>query len=338
MGSKKVNLMETMKTNGILNDKSVSMVSPEHITLLSKDDLIPQTEINSRIYDVNQLDALALDISERGIQSPLKVMTREDGKYSIISGHRRFAANLIAIEKYGYKKGNQIPCKISPAISDSIVVKEQMILDNLQRDKSDFERMEEIAEFKSCTEARRNRGEEVANVRDYVGMRLGVTSSEIQRFLTIYEKLDKDLTCKFRAGLIATNVAYEIARLDSETQAYIYSEWNWENALTFTMMSSLVQQKSAQSMSKTKPSGTENVVNTQPLSYVFSPPKTIEEGISMMDETCNSITKILKNTIPQTNAKVQRALLKRISKQASNLSALLYELESLGLSSENHVE
>lgn len=322
--AKKVNLNAACQRNGILNDASLALVSSERITLLNHDDIIPQTEINSKIYDVKQIESLAVDISKRGIQSPLKVTPRGDGKYSLISGHRRYAANEMAISQYGYEKGEQVPCKVVQNCADAVIMKEDMILDNLQRDKTDYERMMEVVEFKACTEERRIRGEEIQNVREYISTRLGISISDIQRLLKIADSLCDAIKAKFRDELISTNVAHELARLDSETQEFVFSNWNWENVLTLPDLQNTMLTKLKAISS---PIATPTPTPTRSKKIEFPPVTTIGEGISRMDETYQNIAGILRNAEPKVNTQMQKALIKRINKQMVSLLTLQQELE-----------
>ena len=86
-----------------------------------------------------ELRALAEDIARRGIQTPLKVYARDDGEYVLIGGHRRRAANELAIKLYPEyrEKGSKLPCIIKPAYDPNKQYEaiEDMILDN-PREKS----------------------------------------------------------------------------------------------------------------------------------------------------------------------------------------------------------
>lgn len=325
MASKKIILADACKYNGILNEASRAMASAERITLLNREDIIPQTEINSKIYDVKRIESLALDISKRGIQSPLKVMPRGDGKYSLISGHRRYAANEIAIAQYGYEKGAQIPCKVVQNSEDSVAMEEDMILDNLQRDKTDYERMMEVVEFKACTEERRTRGEEILNVREYISTRLGISISDIQRLLKIAEALCNTMNAKFRDELISTNVAYELARLDGPTQEFVYSNWDWDNVLTLPALNTMLTKLKAES----SPAAIPTSIPTKTKKVEFPPVTTIGEGITRMDEAYQNISGILRKAEPDVNTQLQKALIKRINKQMASMLALQLELQGL---------
>ena len=68
-------------------------------------DLVDFNNDNDKIFSVDNLDSLVLAIQRNGFKGNIEVFIKKDGRYEIISGHRRFLANRIA--------GNKtIPCEI----------------------------------------------------------------------------------------------------------------------------------------------------------------------------------------------------------------------------------
>ncbi|MBR5046088.1 ParB/RepB/Spo0J family partition protein [Candidatus Saccharibacteria bacterium] len=62
---------------------------------LKLSDIIPDDEQPRREFDEEALNALAASIKEHGVLQPI-VVTREDGKYKIVAGERRWRASKIA--------------------------------------------------------------------------------------------------------------------------------------------------------------------------------------------------------------------------------------------------
>lgn len=317
---------------GILNDVSKEQISGERVSRISRSKIVKNAR-NEVIYDVKELDALAKDISERGIQQPLLLRQRPDGKYVITSGHRRYVANDIAIEKYGYD-GEYLPCIVRDNIADSIEEREALILDNLQRDKSDYNRMMEIVEMRQCAEERRERGENIVNIRHYLMDRLGVSNSEISRFERIHSSLVPDLMTLFRAERISTNVAHEIAKLDEAAQNYIFENWDSSNAsedLAFPIMTKLVTQYQ---LSLT---GTTAAAPARQKSAGTSTAKfaTIAEGVAGIEERYQALFPQMRNADAIQDPKLEKKLLQKLNKVYSDLMALQGEMELLQLKSKN---
>lgn len=232
---------------GILNEKSELLRVGDRISLIPRRSIIP-SHANKSVYDVTALDALAHDISERGIQQPLLVRQSPNGMYVIVSGHRRYTANELAIEKYGYD-GEYLPCILKTDVIGSIEEREAIILDNLQRDKTDYECMMEIIEMHACADARRERGEQISSVRDWVSTKLGASQSEITRYEKIHKALIPELMEYFRKQRFATHVAHSIATTaEPRGQKYILDHWDWDKTeadgsfatLTFPEMKALL--------------------------------------------------------------------------------------------------
>lgn len=311
---------------GILNDVSKEQVSGERVSKIKRSKIVKNVR-NEAIYDVKELDALARDIAERGIQQPLLLRLRPDGKYVITSGHRRFVANDIAIEKYGYD-GEYLPCIVRDNIADSIEEREALILDNLQRDKSDFNRMMEIVEMRQCAEERRERGENIVNIRHYLMDRLGVSNSEISRFERIHSSLIPDLMTLFRAERISTNVAHEIAKLDEAAQSYIFENWDSSNAsedLAFPIMTKLV---TAYQLSL---AGSRAEVPTKQKTPGNAVEKflSISDGVAGVEDCCKALFSKIRGAGKICDPKAEKKVLQKINKLYAELLSLQSELDLL---------
>lgn len=320
---------------------------------------IPRNEIRTNpeedeVYDIDEIDALAADIAERGIQTPLNVIPAEDEGYIIIGGHRRLSANDMAKEKYGYKHADSVPCIVNSETRHGREFEntEKMILDNLQRVKSDYSRMMEIIRFEECTLKRREAGEDIPNVRERTKARLGVGDTEITRFKKIHDSLYPDMMPAFRKGLIATTVAYEVAKTEDACQKFISDNWDREEPLSLALFNALTARyldekkgnaansESVASIesediptSNDAPSDNADVKEKKGEKTVSLPkPASIDEGMSMLDTAFTGVRKTLEGaSAVQLNKKDVKKVLKKIEKQMAALTALQNELRMLGL-------
>lgn len=326
-------------TSALLNAASLQQTAKaESITWIPAEQVHPNPEEDA-LYDVDSLDALARDIAERGITNALRVKPDGMGEFIVIGGHRRRAANQIAYEKYGYEKGEKLPCFITsaPAAGREFESTEDMILDNLQRDKTDFNRMMEIVKFKECTEARRRAGEDIPVVRDRIKERLGVSDSEITRFEKIYNSLHKELMPYYRAQKIATSVAYEIARLEEEIQEFIVQQWDKEEPLNLPLMNVITAKyydlyAKGKQRQDAKPEAEESEEPARKKTISIPKPESIDEGMDMLSKSFTNISTMLSSERAQQLSKKDKGkLLKRIQKEMSVLMALQNDLAKLGL-------
>ena len=235
--AKKVNLQQSLNANNasLLNDASRAMaVRSEQIIWIPANQVHPHPA-EEDIYDVSDLDTLVEDIAQRGIQTPLKVIARDDGEYIVIGGHRRRAANALAMERYPEyrEKGQMLPCIIKPNHQPGHEYEEieDMILDNLQRDKSDYDRVRETVMYHSCLMRRKKTENHDLKVRETITQRLGRSDSEISRHLSIMNDLLPELLVYFKEGLIAQTVAAIIAKKDIPFQEYLLKKWDKKTKL-----------------------------------------------------------------------------------------------------------
>lgn len=91
---------------------------------LNLSDVIPDEEQPRREFSKEAIEALAASIKEHGVLQPI-VVTREDGKYKIVAGERRWRASKLA----GLKK---IPAIIRTLDSQNRL--ELSIIENAQRE------------------------------------------------------------------------------------------------------------------------------------------------------------------------------------------------------------
>ena len=101
-----------------LEDKSASELKE-----LKLEDIIRDEEQPRREFNKEAIEALAASIKEHGVLQPI-VVTKEDGKYKIVAGERRWRASKVA----GLKK---IPAIIRSLDSQNRL--ELSIIENAQR-------------------------------------------------------------------------------------------------------------------------------------------------------------------------------------------------------------
>lgn len=115
-------------------------MAKENIYISMKD--IKPNLLNRRSLDLDQIEILADSIKDVGMINPLVVYQRNDGRYTLIDGHRRYKA----LEKIGRNGTNQIPCILIDKPSNEVREQEIMSSGNIHRSKpEDLKREIEIA-------------------------------------------------------------------------------------------------------------------------------------------------------------------------------------------------
>ena len=100
--------MAKLKLNSAIMDDLKAAASDSFIDslkMLEVEDIIPN---ESNFYEITEIEELAEDIERQGLMSVL-VVTEDNGKYRLVSGHRRLAAVKLLIDE-GRRKSTTVPC------------------------------------------------------------------------------------------------------------------------------------------------------------------------------------------------------------------------------------
>ena len=127
--------------DALLNNNDENDSTVEGLTMLNIEQLLPGEYQPRQIMNKEGLDELAASIKEQGVMQPLLVRKKNNGKYEIIAGERRWQAS----KKAGIKK---IPVLVKD-IPDSSAL-EMALIENMQRE--DLNIMEEAKGIKKLIE------------------------------------------------------------------------------------------------------------------------------------------------------------------------------------------
>ena len=163
---------------GALIDDFSSAPQNEAVTILPLQKVEPNPNQPRKLFDEEQLQALADSIAEHGLLQPLAVRDIGDGFYQIIAGERRWRASRIA----GLK---EVPVMIVEA--DDRTVMELALVENLQR--QDLNPMEEAEGYRVLMEdfglTQEQAAQRVGKSRPAVAnaLRLLALPSEVQEYV-----------------------------------------------------------------------------------------------------------------------------------------------------------
>ena len=178
------------------------------------------------------MDQLVQSIKERGIITPVTLRPKEDGRYEIVSGHRRKKACELA----GFET---VKAEVREMTRDEAII--LMVESNLQR--STILPSEKAFSYKMRLEAmKRQQGERTDLTSVPVGQKLeGKTSREIiaatspdgntqiQRYIRL-TNLIPDILDMVDEGRIAFRPAVELSYLSEAEQAYLLEEMTYNDA------------------------------------------------------------------------------------------------------------
>ena len=157
----------------------------------------PRTE-----FDKDALQELSASFASKGQLQPIRVRWLEnEGKWTIIAGERRWRAaqmaGLATIDCY-FHDGGLTPSEIL----------EEQIIENLQR--RSLQPLEEARSFQALIKMNMWKKKEVASA-------LGIHPAKVSRALKLL-KLPADIQSKIASGELPARTAYEISKLENETQ------------------------------------------------------------------------------------------------------------------------
>ena len=188
---------------------------------------IPISEIDDfpdhpyRVLDDEDMQALMDSISERGVITPAMVHKKEDGRYEMISGHRRKRA----CERLGFET---LRCEVVEVSRDEAII--LMVDSNSQR--SEIAPCDKGRAYKMKLDALKRQGQRTdltstplgeklsgkdATTVSRVGNETGDSATQIQRYIRL-TYLVPELQEFVDEGKIKMRPAVELSFLDEETQ------------------------------------------------------------------------------------------------------------------------
>ena len=180
-------------------------------------ELIPS---NNNFYSPQVVDELAESILQFGQLQPVVIDSR-DGKDYVIAGHTRRLAMIKLIEE-GHEKFRKMKCQYLPRkeIEDKFGEDADLAIEliemqtNLYREKTDWEKMQEVIRTEEIVKKMKTSG----RLRDNVQNILKVSGGQQGRFHAIHSNLHGQLMEEFKENRIKGSVAYELSKLSAEFQ------------------------------------------------------------------------------------------------------------------------
>ena len=172
-------------------------------------------------YQLTRLDDLAANIELLGLQAPIRVRRHpdKDGKYIIVSGHRRRAAIRKLVED-GKTEWEQIPCIIEQDAGSPALQELRLIYANSDTRKltssevgKQVERVEEL-----LYQLKEEGMDFPGKMREHVARACKISESKLARLKVIAENLYPGFKAEYDSGKIVESAAYSMARMPYEFQ------------------------------------------------------------------------------------------------------------------------
>lgn len=249
-------------------------------------------------------EELKNSIIESGVLVPTIVRKKEDGKYEMLSGHRRKKI----CEEQGIKK---IPCIVKDISDEEAII--LMVDSNLQRDK--ILPSEKAMAYKMKYDAMKSMTPSVSNKRkdEILGEQVGESREQIRRYIRLNNLIpellqlldDTVLKDKRSALTMGLRPAVELSYLSKDDQELVYEEITYED-----LTPSHVQAK------KIRELGEKGELDSDVLESIFLEPKPNQKNrISLNEER---IRKVLPKDIK--DYKIEDFIIKAIESYSKTLS------------------
>lgn len=297
--------------------------SLEKIREIPLDQLVPFKNHPFKVIDDESMMDTVQSIREHGILLPLIARPMPDGKYEIVSGHRRsHAGKLAGLET--------VPVIVRELDDDAAVI--LMVDSNLQREN--ILPSERAFAFKMKLEAMKHQGQRADLTSGQVGQKLkwsvamvanqsGDSIKQVQRYIRLTELLPELLDLVDERKL-AFNSAVEVSYLNPEEQGWLAETIDSEQSTPslsqaqrlkrFSQDGKLTEDMVLAIMSEQKKPETERVVlQSRQISQYFSPsatPKEMETSILSMLDTAREWRSYFPedSTLDDVNRRMRKVL------------------------------
>ena len=179
---------------------------------------------NANFYNVSNLDTLADSIAMDGLQQPLVVTPGQDGRYTVISGHRRRAAICKLVEEDSREDLRRVPCLVRVYQTKALAELQLIMANSTARVLSSAEVMHQAKRMEDLLYQLKEEGYSFpGRMRAQVAEACQVSESKLARLKVIRDKLIGPWMEKFEAGEISEDVAYTIAKQRGDYQEGLYT-------------------------------------------------------------------------------------------------------------------
>lgn len=186
-------------------------------------DLLTSDEKN--FYELSEIPALADNIATVGLQQPLRVRRHptEEGRYMIVSGHRRRAA-LELLAKDEPERWSEVACIVEQNAASPALQQLRLIFANSgTRKLSSNDMNEQAAQVEKLLYQLQQEGHEFpGRMRDHVAKVMQTTNTKLAVLKKIREHLADCWQPLYKKGKLPENTAYELAKIPAEAQKILF--------------------------------------------------------------------------------------------------------------------
>lgn len=186
-------------------------------------DLLDANEAN--FYELSNLQPLADSIAMDGLQQPLVVTQEENGRYKVLSGHRRRAAIHLLLEESEKSRPDlrNVPCLVRQYTSENLAELQLILANATARELTSAEKMKQAERIEMLLYQLKEEGYQFpGRMRDQVAAACNVSASKLARLKVIREHLIPEYMAEFEANRLPEQTAYALARMPDDFQARLH--------------------------------------------------------------------------------------------------------------------
>ena len=186
-------------------------------------DQLDANEANFYAVDVTKLDTLADSIAMDGLQQPLVVTPGQDGRYTVISGHRRRAALRKLVEEDGREDLRRVPCLVRVYQSQALAELQLIMANSTARVLTSAEVMHQAKRMEDLLYQLKEEGYSFpGRMRAQVAEACQVSESKLARLKVINASLCSEYMELFNQDKLPEQVAYGLSKLPQDFQRRIF--------------------------------------------------------------------------------------------------------------------
>lgn len=206
------------------------------IAALHISDLVPS---EGNFYSMDRIEELKRDIElAGGVKQNLTVTPIEDGKYKILSGHRRYRACTELVQE-GKSEYEFIPCGIEPKqeSKEMQAIREELLIitTNSQREKTDWDKVQEAKHLHDVLQRYKSQGGKLpGNLRKIIADTLNTSQTQIGRLEAVGKKLIPEFQEEMKEKRLGISTAYELSGLPKEQQEKALEEYRKKGSFSIS--------------------------------------------------------------------------------------------------------
>lgn len=195
-------------------------------------------------YSLDGINELAGSIEMLGLQQPPLVRPGENGKYVVISGHRRLAAIQLIRDGGSRQFAEGVPCIIDTGTASEALREFKLIMGNMDtRKMSNADENKQAERVELLLVKLEDEGFQFSGRRrDWVAKITGMSRSKLNRLKVIRDKLAPEIKEKYYdSGKLNENTAYTLAQMEPELQLKLFKASQNATAAGYERIAAIVK-------------------------------------------------------------------------------------------------